>query len=555
MTYVKVRAIFDAVPDAIVALDEQGRIARINPATEALFGYGSDELRGRPVEVLIPDGLREVGRGGGPGAWGRPAGSAAASIGRLGRRKDGSEVPVEIRIGTAEEDGGRLVVCVIRDISDRERPVGPTQDAPEQAGARLVQAEQLAAHGEMVAGVAYKSNDRLAFLSNTIADLRRDFVDPRELAQLYEGAEDRARIRELAEAHLALPKRLAALAREVDRVAHEVNNPLAFIGHHLAALRRELVDPDDQSRPGQGAEDVGAGPRPVARDRGGTVARPMRAQYVRELAQRVAGIACETSNPLAYTCNSLAVLRRKCSDLRELVQLYREAEDEDDGRRPEALARVRERAEQLDLPDLLAGTKGLFHRTRGGLEQIRWYFNYLRDDGRLAAIDPGEADLDDRLRSAVGLIAGRAERQGVEVVLDRAPMPPIACDPGKVDQVLLHLLANALDACPDGGRVTLRTRPTAEGVELHVIDTGHGIDPAVRGRIFDPFFTTRPVGRGSGLGLSISSGIVHLHGGEIAVESEPGRGAHFTVTLPYAYRGEVPSSRPTTRSNTYNHLR
>ena len=80
--------------------------------------------------------------------------------------------------------------------------------------------------------------------------------------------------------------------------------------------------------------------------------------------------------------------------------------------------------------------------------------------------------------------------------------------------------------------MTVRTCNGARGVEIHVIDTGCGIPPAIRDRIFDPFFTTKPPGKGTGLGLSISHGIVEDHGGTIEVESTPGQETHFTVTLP-----------------------
>ena len=69
-------------------------------------------------------------------------------------------------------------------------------------------------------------------------------------------------------------------------------------------------------------------------------------------------------------------------------------------------------------------------------------------------------------------------------------------------------------------------------MEIHVLDTGQGIDPSIREKIFDPFFTTKPIGKGTGLGLSISYGIVQAHGGRIEVESAPGQGARFTVRLP-----------------------
>ena len=114
--------------------------------------------------------------------------------------------------------------------------------------------------------------------------------------------------------------------------------------------------------------------------------------------------------------------------------------------------------------------------------------------------------------------------------------------------MVLNLLSNAIDASPQGGTVTLRTRAEEEGVAIEVLDNGDGIDPAIRDKIFDPFFTTKPIGKGTGLGLSIAYGIVQLHGGRISIESEPGKGTRFTVHLPLA----PPSPAPGTSSNAHS---
>ena len=116
--------------------------------------------------------------------------------------------------------------------------------------------------------------------------------------------------------------------------------------------------------------------------------------------------------------------------------------------------------------------------------------------------------------------------------MDLTPLPPVTCYAAKINQVVMNLLTNAIDACPEGGTVTVRTRPEDGGVRIEVADTGCGIDPDVRDRIFDPFFTTKPVGQGTGLGLSISYGIIKDHGGTIDVDSTPGQGACFIVHLP-----------------------
>jgi signal transduction histidine kinase len=105
----------------------------------------------------------------------------------------------------------------------------------------------------------------------------------------------------------------------------------------------------------------------------------------------------------------------------------------------------------------------------------------------------------------------------------------------------MNLITNAIDACSSGGTITIRASSLIqEGqepkVRLEVCDTGVGIDPGIRSRIFDPFFTTKPVGTGTGLGLSISYGVIEAHRGTIEVDSTPGQGSRFSVTLPTCYQ-------------------
>jgi two-component system NtrC family sensor kinase len=107
----------------------------------------------------------------------------------------------------------------------------------------------------------------------------------------------------------------------------------------------------------------------------------------------------------------------------------------------------------------------------------------------------------------------------------------VRCYAGQLNQVFLNLMMNACEAMEDEGTIRISTRPVAGGVRLEVHDDGPGIPEEVQSRIFDPFFTTKPVGVGTGLGLSLSHGIIERHGGRISVESLPGRGTTFVVEL------------------------
>ena len=134
------------------------------------------------------------------------------------------------------------------------------------------------------------------------------------------------------------------------------------------------------------------------------------------------------------------------------------------------------------------------------------------------------------------LISNQTAIQGVEVVKDAAPLPPVEADFGQMRQAFVNIAMNAVEAMPKGGhiRVTTRPLPESDSVEIVFADDGPGIPPELKQKIFDPFFTTKE--KGTGLGLSVVYGIVERHKGCVSVDSEPGKGTRFTIRLPAARR-------------------
>jgi len=252
------------------------------------------------------------------------------------------------------------------------------------------------------------------------------------------------------------------------------------------------------------------------------------------LGQLVAGVAHELNNPLSFVSNNVAVLQRDVNALRELCELYGQGQSIFEQHRPELRARIRELEERIDLDYTLNNLDGLMNRSREGLKRIQHIVKDLRDFARLDESDLHEVDLNAGIESTINIIRGEAKKEQVGLELKLSPLPPVTCYPAKINQVVLNLVTNALDACSPGGKVTVATRAQADGVEITVADDGSGIDPAIREKIFDPFFTTKPQGKGTGLGLSISYGIVQAHGG--AIDFEPGvdRGTCFKVRLPFS---------------------
>lgn len=227
-------------------------------------------------------------------------------------------------------------------------------------------------------------------------------------------------------------------------------------------------------------------------------------------------------------------MQRDLQEIQRLILLYQEADACLAQHHQDLRRKIQELADKIDVAYTVSNLSELLVRSRDGLRRIQNIVKDLRNFARLDESDLKENDLNAGIESTVNIVRPKARGANVNLDLDLAPLPPVACYGAKINQVVLNLVANAIDACRAGGRVVVRTRPEERGVCIEVEDTGCGIPAEVRSKIFDPFFTTKPVGSGTGLGLSISHGIVCDHGGRIDLDTQPGKGTTFYVRLPLA---------------------
>jgi two-component system, NtrC family, sensor kinase len=179
-------------------------------------------------------------------------------------------------------------------------------------------------------------------------------------------------------------------------------------------------------------------------------------------------------------------------------------------------------------------------RTQG--ERCKQITHKLLSFGRRTDPRRRDVQMTDLIKDVLASFAPRLP-SGVTIETQFEPaLPVVSASPSEMQQVLLNLISNAIDALdPKGGVAAIRTRVEADQVVIEVADNGHGIPTAQLERIFEPFFTTKAVGKGTGLGLSICYGLVKKHGGSITVESAPGVGSTFCVRLPVR-RAEVPQT-------------
>jgi two-component system NtrC family sensor kinase len=256
-----------------------------------------------------------------------------------------------------------------------------------------------------------------------------------------------------------------------------------------------------------------------------TQAKLVHAAKMASLGQLVAGIAHELNNPISFIYSNMAHLRDYGSRLTHLVEVAE--------KNPQQLAEEKQNAEfdyvVNDMPKLIKSCEEGARRTRDIVLG-------LRNFSRLEEAKIKEVDVHEGIESTLALLSGEMSSR-IRVHKNFGKLPKILCYPSQLNQVFMNILSNAIHAIRDTGDITITTSlPAPDRVEISIKDTGIGMSQEVQEKIFDPFFTTKGLNSGTGLGMSITYGIVQKHGGDIFVHSQPNKGTEFVISLPV--RGE-----------------
>jgi signal transduction histidine kinase len=266
------------------------------------------------------------------------------------------------------------------------------------------------------------------------------------------------------------------------------------------------------------------------------------AQKLEAVGRLAAGIAHEINTPIQFVGDSVQFLSSALDDLMKLVERRRKllGEAPSGAVAPDVLAESRQMDEEADLAFLLENVPGAIERAKEGLARVATIVRSMKefahpDDKTMCLVDLNRALL------ATLTIARNEYKYVADVETDFAELPPVACFPGELNQVVLNLIVNAAHAIADSyartqerGTIRVTSRREAEQVVVEVSDTGAGIPSDVRERVFEPFFTTKEVGRGTGQGLAIARAVVERHSGSISFRTELDKGTTFTVRIPFA---------------------
>jgi PAS domain S-box-containing protein len=499
--------LLETLPDAIVAVDPDGTIIQINSQTQSLFGYSRDELIGQKVEVLVPESFRPQHHQHRAGYANAPkTRRMGADLDLYGRRRNGSEFPVEISLSPVFTDKGTFVLSAIRDISDRKRITEELRRANEELHRRT--AEQLGEYRARLATIIDSSDD--AIIGKDLNGIVTTWNKGAE--RIYGYTPDEIIGKNIS--ILAPSDRLDEVPEILRKIAQ--GEPIEHFESARVTKDGRQLDVSISVSPLRDTKDEIVGASVIARD----ITAQKKAEGQLHQAQKMEAIG-RLAGGVAHDFNNILGIISACSEF------------------------LRDRMSTVAAPGTLQYVDNIKKATERGSALTRQLLTFSRS----SAIQPRLLDLNERLRDVSKLLRPLMGDDVEILIVSKSPAAVVEADPGQLDQIMVNLAVNARDAMPRGGKFILETRsekfdeafaeqqqnmPPGKYVLLAVSDTGTGMDAATVARIFEPFFTTKEIGKGTGLGLATVYGIVKQSAGHIMVYSEPGHGTTFKIYLPSA---------------------
>jgi len=258
------------------------------------------------------------------------------------------------------------------------------------------------------------------------------------------------------------------------------------------------------------------------------------AEKMAALGQLTAGIAHEINNPINFVTSNIKPLQLDINDLKEIITKY-EGIDLNKELKPQ-LDDIESFKRQIDLDFVNNEINSLLSGISEGAKRTAEIIRSLRNFSRLDESDTKPIDLNEGLDSTIVLVRNSIP-DNVTVIKELGNLPKIECQPGKINQVFMNLISNAIQAIKtkkvqnDEEFLTIKSWYEEQQVKVSIKDTGIGMSEEVKQRIFEPFFTTKDIGEGTGLGLSIVFSIIETHKGNVEVITKPGEGTEFIITL------------------------
>ncbi len=261
-------------------------------------------------------------------------------------------------------------------------------------------------------------------------------------------------------------------------------------------------------------------------------AQLVQSEKMTSLGVLTAGIAHELNNPISFMNAGVYALERNLSEILKVTGLYEQITDEN---YPQILHQIEAEKADIEYEESLAEIRELIQGIKSGAKRTERIVKALRLFSRLDEADVKTIDIHKNLDNVLVMLTNRWKNR-IEIIRNYQDIPKIECFAGKLNQVFMNIILNAIQATEQDGKLTITTQLVPDNqcpmVRISVKDTGKGIPQNARTHIFEPFYTTKPVGEGTGLGLAVSYSIIQEHGGKLDFTSQENIGTEFWIDLP-----------------------
>lgn len=264
----------------------------------------------------------------------------------------------------------------------------------------------------------------------------------------------------------------------------------------------------------------------------------LQSEKLASIGQLAAGVAHEINNPVGYINSNMASLKGYAFDLISVIDLFSEYYEQSQSDNIELKNTLNKKIEDVDLDFIKTDLHSLIDESLEGVSRVKKIVNDLKDFSHVDDIEMQWADLHRGLDSTLNIVHNELKYKA-DIIKNYGEIPEVECIASQINQVFMNVLVNAAHAIEKHGTITVATGLSNDFVWIKIQDTGTGIPEDKINRIFDPFYTSKPVGSGTGLGLSLSYTIIEKHHGKIEVESTVGSGSIFTIWLPVQNKAAV----------------
>ena len=264
----------------------------------------------------------------------------------------------------------------------------------------------------------------------------------------------------------------------------------------------------------------------------------LQSEKLASIGQLAAGVAHEINNPVGYINSNMASLKGYASYLISVIDLFSEYYEQSQSDNIELKNTLAKKIKDVDLNFIKTDLHSLIDESLEGVSRVKKIVNDLKDFSHVDDMEMQWADLHKGLDSTLNIVHNELKYKA-DIIKNYGEIPEVECIASQINQVFINVLVNAAHAIEKHGTITIATGLSNDFVWIKIQDTGTGIPEDKINRIFDPFYTSKPVGSGTGLGLSLSYTIIEKHHGKIEVESTVGSGSTFTIRLPVQNKAAV----------------